>query len=36
VIDIPAPLRLRLDGAALVQNWRTLDRMSGTAALRAA
>jgi alanine racemase len=36
VIDIPAPLRLRLDGAALVQNWRTLDRMSGTAACGAA
>jgi len=36
VIDIPAPLRLRLDGDALVQNWRTLDRMSGTAACGAA
>ncbi|WP_243650164.1 MULTISPECIES: alanine racemase [unclassified Sphingomonas] len=31
-----APLRLRLDGDALVQNWRTLDRMSGTAACGAA
>lgn len=31
-----APLRLRLDGAALVQNWRTLARMSGTAACGAA
>jgi len=36
VIDIHAPLRLRLDGDALVQNWRTLDRMSGTAACGAA
>jgi len=36
VIDIPAPLRLRLDGDALVQNWRTLDRMSGRAACGAA
>jgi len=31
-----APLRLRLDGAALVDNWRTLDRMSGHAACGAA
>ena len=36
MIDIPAPLRLRLDGDALVQNWRTLGRMSGTAACGAA
>lgn len=36
MIDIPAPLRLRLDSDALVQNWRTLDRMSGTAACGAA
>ncbi len=36
MIDIPAPLRLRLDGDALVQNWRTLDRMSGSAACGAA
>lgn len=31
-----APLRLRLDGEALVHNWRSLDRMSGTAACGAA
>jgi alanine racemase len=31
-----APLRLRLDGDALIANWRTLDRMSGTAACGAA
>ena len=36
MIDIPAPLRLRLDGDALVQNWRTLDRMSGRATCGAA
>ncbi|WP_081877413.1 alanine racemase [Sphingomonas sp. STIS6.2] len=36
MIDVPAPLRLRLDGNALVQNWRTLDRMSGDAACGAA
>lgn len=36
MIDIPAPLRLRLDGDALVSNWRTLNRMSGTAACGAA
>jgi len=36
VIDIPAPLRLRLDGDALIANWRVLDRMSGTAACGAA
>ena len=31
-----APLRLRLDGAALVANWRALDRLSGPAACGAA
>ncbi len=31
-----APLRLRLDSAALVANWRTLDAMSGAAACGAA
>lgn len=31
-----APNRLRLDGAALVENWRTLARMSGRAACGAA
>jgi alanine racemase len=31
-----SPLRLRLDGAALVANWRTLDAMSGVAACGAA
>lgn len=34
--DIPSPLRLRLDGAALVENWRTLDAISGGAAAGAA
>ena len=33
---IPSPLRLRLDGAALVENFRTLDAMSGSAAAGAA
>lgn len=33
---ITAPLRLRLDGDALVSNWRTLAAMSGTAACGAA
>ncbi|WP_343520055.1 alanine racemase [Sphingomonas sp.] len=33
---IPAPLRLRLDGDALVFNWRTLAAMSGPAACGAA
>jgi alanine racemase len=33
---VTAPLRLRLDTAALIANWRTLDRMSGTAACGAA
>ena len=31
-----APLRLRLDGAALADNWRTLAAMSGGAACGAA
>ncbi|UZK65915.1 alanine racemase [Sphingomonas sp. M1-B02] len=31
-----SPLRLRLDGAALVDNWRLLDRLSGAAACGAA
>ncbi|MGN6279863.1 MAG: alanine racemase [Sphingomonas sp.] len=31
-----APLRLRLDGRALTDNWRTLDRLSGRAACGAA
>jgi alanine racemase len=35
-VDIPAPLRLRLDGAALVANWRWLARASGAAACGAA
>lgn len=34
--EIQAPLRLRLDGAALVANWRTLAAMSGPAACGAA
>jgi alanine racemase len=33
---MPAPLRLRLDGAALVANWRTLAAMSAGAACGAA
>lgn len=36
MIDIPAPLRLRLDTAALQSNWRALDRLSGRAACGAA
>lgn len=35
-MDIPAPLRLRLDGAALVANWRWLARAGGAAACGAA
>ena len=31
-----APLRLRLDGTALADNWRALDRLSGAAACGAA
>lgn len=34
--DIPSPLRLRLDGDALVDNWRTLNDMSGRAVAGAA
>ncbi len=34
--DISSPLRLRLDGDALVRNWHALDRMSGSAACGAA
>lgn len=34
--NVTAPLRLRLDAAALADNWRTLDRMSGSAACGAA
>lgn len=33
---VSAPLRLRLDGAALAANWRALDRLSGAAACGAA
>ncbi|HEY0621529.1 alanine racemase [Sphingomonas sp.] len=33
---MPAPLRLRLDGDALISNWRTLAAMSGAAACGAA
>ena len=32
----PPPLRLTLDSAALVDNWRALDRLSGTAKAGAA
>lgn len=32
----PASLRLRIDGAALAANWRTLDRLSGSAIAGAA
>lgn len=32
----PAPLRLKLDGSALQDNWRALDRLSGKAACGAA
>ncbi len=35
-VAAPAPLRLLLDGAALVANWRALDRLSGRAACGAA
>src|SRR3569623_3828699 len=33
---MPAPLRLRLDGVALTDNWRALAAMSGGAACGAA
>lgn len=36
MIAVPAPLRLRLDGDALVANWRWLARQSGPAACGAA
>ncbi|NJS15357.1 MAG: hypothetical protein HC788_13095 [Sphingopyxis sp.] len=36
MIAIPAPLRLRLDSAALVHNWRWLAQQSGSAATGAA
>ncbi|MDP1025731.1 alanine racemase [Sphingomonas sp. KR1UV-12] len=36
MIDLPVPARLRLDTAALVANWRALDRLSGPAACGAA
>jgi alanine racemase len=35
-MEIPAPLRLRVDRDALVSNWQALDRLSGTAACGAA
>ena len=35
-MEIPAPLRLRIDRDALVSNWQALDRLSGTAACGAA
>jgi alanine racemase len=35
-VDIPAPLRLRLDGGALVANWHWLAQASGPAACGAA
>jgi len=35
-MSVIAPLRLRLDTAALTDNWRLLDRMSGNAACGAA
>lgn len=35
-IEIPATAKLRLDGDALVSNWQTLDRMSGSASAGAA
>ncbi|MGE7206650.1 alanine racemase [Sphingomonas sp. NPDC019816] len=35
-MEIPAPLRLRVDRDALVSNWQALDRMSGAAACGAA
>ena len=36
MIDISSPLRLRLDGDALVHNWHWLDGISGSAACGAA
>lgn len=36
MIGIPSTARLRLDGEALIANWRTLDDMSGSASAGAA
>ena len=36
MVPLPAPLRLKIDGQALVANWRWLDRMSGAAECGAA
>lgn len=35
-MEIPAPLRLRVDRDALISNWQALDRLSGAAACGAA
>ncbi len=36
MIEIPSTVKLRLDGDALISNWQTLDRMSGSASAGAA